>query len=57
MKRELTLPIDEKTVREFRVGDLLHLTGRLLTARDGAHQLMLEAHGRGESLPFDPKGM
>ena len=57
MKCELTLPIDEKTVRELRVGDILYLTGRLFTARDEAHRLMLEAHGKGESLPFDPSQM
>jgi fumarate hydratase subunit beta len=57
MKRELTLPIDERTVRELRAGDILHLTGRLFTARDEAHRLMLEAHGNGEPLPFDPSRM
>ncbi len=57
MKRELTLPIGEKTVRELRVGDILYLTGRLFTARDEAHHLMLEAHGKGEPLPFDPSQM
>jgi fumarate hydratase subunit beta len=57
MRRELTLPIDEKTVREFRVGDILYLTGQLFTARDEAHLLMLEAHEKGEALPFDPSQM
>ena len=57
MKRELTLPIDETTAREFRVGDILYLTGQLFTARDEAHRLMLEAHEKGESLPFDPSQM
>jgi fumarate hydratase subunit beta len=57
MKRELTLPIDEKTTRGLRVGDILYLTGRLFTARDEAHHLMLEAHERGEPLPFDASQM
>jgi fumarate hydratase subunit beta len=57
MRRELTLPIDGETVRELRVGDILYLTGRLFTARDEAHHLMLEAHEKGESLPFDPSQM
>ena len=55
MERELVLPIDEKTARELRAGDVLHLTGRLFTARDEAHRLMLEAPE--ESLPFDPSQM
>ncbi len=57
MKRELTLPIDETTARELRVGDILHLTGKLFTARDEAHRRMLEAHENGEPLPFDPSEM
>ena len=57
MKRELTLPIDEKTTRGLRVGDILYLTGQLFTARDEAHHLMLEAHERGEPLPFDASQM
>jgi fumarate hydratase subunit beta len=57
MRRDLTLPIDEKTVRELRQGDILYLTGQLFTARDEAHLLMLQAHENGESLPFDPSRM
>lgn len=57
MKRELTLPIDETTARELRVGDILYLTGKLFTARDEAHRRMLEAYERGEGLPFDPGEM
>jgi fumarate hydratase subunit beta len=57
MKRELTLPIDETTARELRVGDILYLTGKLFTARDEAHRRMLEAHENGEPLPFDPSEM
>jgi len=57
MKRELTLPIDEAAARELRVGDILYVTGQLFTARDEAHHVMLEAHAKGEELPFDPAGM
>jgi fumarate hydratase subunit beta len=57
MERDLSLPIDEETARELRVGDVLFVTGRLFTARDGAHQLMLERHENGEPLPFTPSGM
>lgn len=57
MKRELTLPIDEKTVRELRVGDVLSVTGLVFTARDEAHHRMLEAYDRGEPIPFDPSKM
>jgi len=57
MKRELTLPIDEAQTRELRVGDILTITGTIFTARDEAHLTMLEAHERGETLPFDPAQM
>ncbi len=57
MKRDLTLPIDESTARELRVGDILHLTGKLFTARDETHHRMLEAHEKGDTLPFDPAQM
>ena len=56
-ERSLTLPIDEAAVRELRVGDILFLTGRVFTARDEAHRAMLEAHERGEGLPFVPEEM
>jgi len=57
MKRDLTLPIDTATAREFRVGDILFLTGTIFTARDEAHVLMLERQESGEDIPFDPSQM
>jgi len=56
-ERSLTLPIDEAAVRKLRVGDVLFLSGRVFTARDEAHRAMLEAHERGEALPFAPEEM
>ena len=57
MKRNLVLPVDESTARSLRVGDTLFLTGIIYTARDEAHQLMLEAHRSGQRLAFDPSEM
>ena len=57
MQHELTLPIDHKTARTLRVGDVLFLTGDLFTARDQAHVLMLSLHASGSDLPFDPSQM
>jgi tartrate/fumarate subfamily iron-sulfur-dependent hydro-lyase beta chain len=57
MEREVTLPIDEAAARELRVGDILYLSGRMFTARDEAHLTMLEAHEKGEEIPFDPGAM
>ncbi len=55
--KRLTLPISETQARELRVGDIVFLTGRVFTARDGAHRAMLDAHDGGDRLPFDPREM
>lgn len=39
---ELTLPVDEQTVRDLRVGAGVELTGRMITGRDAAHNWLLE---------------
>lgn len=46
----MTTPISEKEVRDLRVGDVFHLSGLLVTARDEAHRKMLE---RGAPLPLE----
>jgi len=48
---ELRLPLDERTVRELRVGAGLELTGRMITGRDAAHKWLLEEF-REEVAPF-----
>lgn len=57
MEREITLPVSVDLVRELRVGDILYLTGEVFTARDEAHQLMLERREKGEEIPFNPSQM
>ncbi|MDD5564302.1 MAG: FumA C-terminus/TtdB family hydratase beta subunit [Thermoanaerobaculaceae bacterium] len=47
----LTLPSDEKTIRDLKVGDFVELSGRMITGRDAAHHWLL--HGfREEVAPF-----
>ncbi len=48
---ELTLPVDEQQIREFRVGSNLELSGRMITGRDAAHKWLLEEH-REEVAPY-----
>lgn len=38
----LITPIDEKRIRELKVGDEILLNGRIITARDAAHKFMVE---------------
>ncbi len=39
---KLTTPISEETIRGLRAGDRVCLSGRIVTARDAAHKLMVE---------------
>lgn len=48
---ELSLPLDEGTVRELKVGEGVELTGRMITGRDAAHKWLLEDY-RDEVAPF-----
>ncbi len=40
-------------VAEWRAGETLLLSGRMLTGRDAAHRRMAEMLARGEQLPVD----
>lgn len=53
MEYHLNLPIEYEQIKKLKVGDILYVTGRLFTARDEAHHMMLH-HKR---IPFDPSVM
>ncbi len=40
--REITIPIDDETIRSLKVGDPVALTGIILTGRDEVHKWMIE---------------
>jgi fumarate hydratase class I len=42
MLHKLTIPISEEAVTALRMGDQVHLSGIVVTARDAAHKLMIE---------------
>ena len=52
----LKTPISEDEVRKLRVGDIIYVTGIIVTARDAAHRRMLNYIKEGKSLPIDLKG-
>jgi fumarate hydratase subunit beta len=52
----LTTPLKRSDIEELSTGDIVYLTGTILTARDEAHARILELAGRGEELPFDLEG-
>ncbi|MGC8981331.1 MAG: fumarate hydratase C-terminal domain-containing protein, partial [Thermoplasmata archaeon] len=53
----LKIPEDFEKLKDLKIGDILYISGLLFTARDEAHQLMLELHEKGEKLQFDPSKM
>lgn len=40
--REITIPIDDETIRDLKVGDSVALSGVMLTGRDAVHKWMVE---------------
>jgi tartrate/fumarate subfamily iron-sulfur-dependent hydro-lyase beta chain len=56
MDYRLETPIAEAEIRKLRAGDQIHLTGRLITARDEAHLRSIELFKEGLSPPVEFKG-
>lgn len=48
--------ITREEVASFRPGEVLLLSGRMLTGRDAAHKRMVDMLNRGEPLPVDLRG-
>ncbi|MEO0071235.1 MAG: Fe-S-containing hydro-lyase [candidate division WOR-3 bacterium] len=56
VKKSITTPLTDEVVRSLRSGDSVLLSGVIYTARDLAHQRLVNALEQGEALPFDIKG-
>ncbi len=56
MEYHLETPVPEEEIRKLRAGDLIYVTGTVITARDEAHLKALELHEKGESPPVEFKG-
>ena len=52
-KKVLTTPIQDKDLEDIKIGDVIYLTGYLVTARDAAHTRLVKL---GRKLPVDLKG-
>ncbi|MHA1866161.1 MAG: FumA C-terminus/TtdB family hydratase beta subunit [Candidatus Heimdallarchaeaceae archaeon] len=52
----LTTPISPEKLEEIKVGDIVYITGIVITARDEAHLKALELHEEGKKPPVDFKG-
>lgn len=53
MKKILTTPIKDEDLEDLNVGDVVYLTGRLVTCRDVAHRRLIE---QGRELPVNLEG-
>lgn len=53
MKKILTTPIRDEDLESLNIGDVVYLTGTLVTCRDVAHRRLIEL---GRELPVDLKG-
>jgi len=55
MEFHLKLPLSDDDIKKLHIGDVVYISGRIFTARDEAHHMMLEA-GKGD-LSFNPSDM
>ena len=53
MEYHLNIPADKEDIKKLKVGDIIYVTGKIFTARDEAHHMMLEK----DKIPFDPAEM
>ncbi|HHH79591.1 MAG TPA: fumarate hydratase [Thermoplasmatales archaeon] len=53
MVREIRYPLKQRDVKGLKVGDVIKYTGTLVTARDKAHQRLIELYKRGEKPPVE----
>lgn len=53
----LRTPILEDEIRRIRVGDIIYLTGVVVTARDAAHKRIHQYLAEGKKLPFNLNGL
>jgi len=48
---EIRTPLSEKTVRELKAGDVVYLTGEVVTGRDAVHLRAIEYSRSGKPVP------
>lgn len=54
MKNVLTTPIKNDDLEDLKIGDIIYLTGTIVTCRDVAHRRLIEEH---IELPVDLNGL
>ena len=54
--KKITTPLSDEVIKSLNVGDVVHITGIIYTARDAAHKQLVELAEKGEPMPFDFSG-
>jgi len=54
MKKVLTTPISSEDIKDIRIGDIIYISGTIVTCRDVAHRRLIE---EGIPLPVDLHGL
>ena len=54
--KKIFMPLDDGALKELKSGDRVLLNGDIYTARDKAHQRLVELAENGIDLPFELKG-
>ncbi len=55
-KRIITPPFSSDLIRSLHAGDMVYITGTIYTARDAAHQRLVEMLDQGLPMPFHFEG-
>jgi fumarate hydratase subunit beta len=50
--KKITTPLTKEKVENLKAGDTVHISGTIYTGRDAAHQRLIEAIQKEETLPF-----
>jgi fumarate hydratase subunit beta len=54
--KKIKAPLTTDIVSSLKAGDMIEITGIIYTARDAAHQRMVQAYQEGQPLPIDIHG-
>ncbi|MEM3466984.1 MAG: fumarate hydratase C-terminal domain-containing protein, partial [Candidatus Jordarchaeales archaeon] len=57
MTFNLMTPLSESDIRRLHVGDIVYITGTLVTARDAAHKRIHQYLMESKELPFNLEGL
>ena len=52
----VTMPLTDEDVAQLKIGDHVSISGTIYTARDAAHNRMIQALDAGTELPMDVRG-